>query len=71
MLYGAVLPDQRGRKGVAISELLKALERHLPALGVFQMQTQMSEGKHCDLKFFAAARFCGDVATSELSSERP
>ena len=34
VLYGAVLPDQRGQ-GVG-RELLKMLEHHLPTLGVFR-----------------------------------
>lgn len=41
VLFGAVLPEFRGA-GVG-GKLLRALERHLLTLGIFQMQTQVSE----------------------------
>ena len=55
VLAGAVLPKYR-KQGVG-NGLLAALERHLPSLGVVQLQTQVSETDHATLTFLRRRGF--------------
>ena len=55
VLTGAVLPEYRNQ-GVG-NGLLAALERHLPSLGVVQLQTQVSETDHATLTFLRRRGF--------------
>ena len=55
VLAGAVLPEYRNQ-GVG-SGLLEALERHLPNLGVFKLQTQVAETDHATLTFLQRRGF--------------
>ncbi len=55
VLFGAVLPEFRGA-GVG-GELLGALERHLPTLNIFGMQTQVSETDAATTEFLRRRGF--------------
>ena len=55
VLFGAVLPKFRGA-GVG-GELLRVLERHLVTLGIFQMQTQVSETDTATTEFLRRRGF--------------
>ena len=55
VLAGAVLPEYR-KQGVG-NGLLEALERHLPGLGVVQLQTQVSATDHATLTFLRRRGF--------------